>query len=144
MDIGSHRIDLFRHLFGEIADVKAFCGTMAANYNAEDCATIAMRFHCGIHGNLQCFFGTEVDPDEFTVTGTKGRIVAAPLNGGQLVLDLGNERRVESHPPSENFNAPLIADFVAAIRDGQAPMITGADGRRTNEVIERAYQNARV
>jgi len=44
MDIGSHRIDLLLRLGGTIRDVRALCGTVAANYKAEDCASLVFRF----------------------------------------------------------------------------------------------------
>jgi predicted dehydrogenase len=142
MDIGSHRLNLFLHLFGPIEVVKALCGTQAATYAAEDSATLALRFASGMHGSLRCFFGMSIDPDEFAVEGTRGRLFASPLNGGRLVVDVGSSRRVEDHPPAGNFNAPLVADFVDAILDNRAPRVTGEEGRAVNEVMQRAYRNA--
>ena len=142
MDIGSHRIDLMLHMFGPIEQVRCLCGTVAANYSAENCVSAVMRFRNGVHGNLQCFFGSSIDPDEFTLTGTKGRIVSAPLNGGDLKIQTASTSREESHPPCNNFNLPLIADFVRAIKEDRDPMITGDNGRDVNQVIEQAYANA--
>lgn len=142
MDIGSHRINVLQHLFGEILDVRAFCDTLAAGYESEDCASAIFRFANGVHGTLQCHFGTPVDPDELTITATKARITCSPLNEGNLVIDYGNERQLESLPPSANFNLPLIADFNAAICEDRQPMVDGKEGRLANEVMQRAYQAA--
>ncbi len=144
MDIGSHRLNLFVDLLGEPIAVKAVCGTVAASYAADDCATLVMQFANGVHGNLQVYFGAQVDPDEFAIMGTKGRLVARPLNGSRLDIDLGSEQRSEEHPPSANFNAPLIADFVAAIQEHRDPEVSGDEGRKTNAVMEQAYENAEV
>ena len=142
MDVGSHRLNLFLDMFGEIAQVKAFCETLAASYQADDCATLVVRFQCGVLGTVQCFFGVAVDPDEFTILGTKGRLSARPLNGEELTVQNGDQLRTERHPPPANFNLPLIADFTAAIpRDG-VPTVSGEEGRMTNAVIEQAYADA--
>lgn len=139
MDIGSHRLDLMLDMFGEVDEVRSVCSTVAADYESEDCASLVMRFRSGVHGSLQCFFGTSAEPDEFTVVGTAGRLHSNVLNNGDLTILRDGETRTESHPPSSNFNAPLIADFVEAIREGREPLVTGGQGRAVNEVIERAY-----
>ena len=144
MDIGSHRIDLLLHMFGDVTDVKAYCYPVSAGYEPEDCASLIMRFDWGLQGSLQCVFGAPVDPDEFSVLGTKGRLLAAPLNGSRLMIDSGNQRREELHPPADNLTTPLIADFVAAIHQDRVPAVSGEEGRRTNAVIERAYREADV
>ncbi len=142
MDIGSHRINLMLDMFGEIAAVKAYCDTVAASYEAEDCASLVMRFQSGVHGSLQCFFGAAVDPDEFSVLGTKGRLLNAPLNGGELVVESDGGRCVESHPPHENLHYPLVADFVAALIENREPTVTGEEGCAASKVMQRAYADS--
>jgi predicted dehydrogenase len=143
MDVGSHRINVFLHLFGEIAEVKAICKTVVADYRAEDTALLVMNFHSGATGTLQCHFGC-ADPDEFAITGTAGRLVARPLNGDELIVQIGDERRVERHPPADNLCGPLVADFASAIAEDRAPRVTGEEGRATNEVMQWAYADAQV
>lgn len=142
MDVGSHRIDLFLHLFGDIPAVKCFCGTVAARYDAEDTAMLLAKFASGMMGTLQCHFGSCIDPDEFAIIGTEGRLSAQPLNGEELVLETRQGRETETHPPAANLCTPLIEDFVSAIREDREPAVSGAEGRRTNEVMQRAYADA--
>lgn len=142
MDIGSHRLDLFLRLFGPVVDVKAQCGTVAASYEADDVATLALQFESGVHGVLHCCFGSTTDPDEFAVLGTKGRLVSRPLNGGDLFIEHGREHTVEHHPPACNFNSPLIADFTAAILESRTPAVSGQCGREVNRIMELAYASA--
>lgn len=141
MDIGSHRINVFLHLFGEVAEVKAICETVAADYESEDTALLLLRFRSGVTGTLQCHFGCD-DPDEFAVMGTRGRLLARPLNGDELIVETGGDRRIERHPPDGNLCGPLVADFVSAILDDGEPTVTGDEGRATNVVMERAYADA--
>ena len=144
MDIGSHRLNLFLHLGGPIEEVKAYCNTIAAPYAAENIASLILRFQSGAHGILQCFFGSPFDSDTFTITGTRGQVSSTPLNGGQLICELDGKQRIESHPPAENFNAPLIADFTSAIREQRAPQVTGEEGRETNKIIATAYVHSQL
>ena len=142
MDIGSHRIDLLVDLFGKVRSVKSHCGSIDTNYKAENVAGVTIQFQSGVVANLITLFGTPVDPDELTIIGTGGRITSRPLNGGSVEIQTATETKSESHPPADNFNAPLIADFVAAISEKRKPRVSGEDGRATNDVMERAYINA--
>ena len=78
------------------------------------------------------------------IMGTRGRIVSSPLNGGGLTIQNGSNQRVEQHPPPDNFNLPLIADFVEAIKEQRSPIVSGEEGRETNIVMQRAYEQARA
>ncbi|MCA9267853.1 MAG: Gfo/Idh/MocA family oxidoreductase [Planctomycetales bacterium] len=143
MDIGSHRINLLLDLFGPATDVAALCATVAAGYEAEDVATLALRFADGPQASLTCVFGAPTDPDEFSILGTRGRIAIAPLNGSDLVIETAAGRRVETHPAPANLHAPLVADFAAAVLAGRPPTVSGEEGRATTAVMDRAYASAR-
>ncbi len=141
MDVGSHRINVLTHLLGDVTEVKAICETVAASYDTEDAAVVVMRFQSGAVATVQCHFGSE-DPDRLEIIGTKGRVIAEPLNGDRLVVELGGGRQSEHLPPAENLCAPLIADFVAAVRQGRPPRVDGQEGWAANEVMEAAYRSA--
>jgi len=143
MDIGSHRINLLLDMFGKVQDVQSFCDTTAVDYESENCASLLLRFKSGVHCNLQAVFGTPVDPDEIAIMGTRGRIVTSPLNGGGLTIQSGSNQRIEQHPPPDNFNLPLIANFVEAIKEQRPPIVSGEEGRETNIVMQRAYEQSR-
>ena len=142
MDIGSHRINIFQFLFGEIAKIVGVCASVASSYEAEDTAVFALQFESGVTGTLQCHFGCWADPDEFTILGTLGRISAKPLNGSELSIETTVGKRVESWPPPENLCGPLVCDFSAAVLDGRLPTVTGEEGRAANAVIAQAYRSA--
>ena len=144
IDLGSHRLDLFRTFFGDPTQAHAICATRCGDYAAEDCASALFRFGDGIHGTLECFFGAGTDPDEFSILGTQGRLDATPLNRGELQIETDGKRRCESHPPHENYNVPLVADFVAAIEQGRCPTVSGEDGRAVNAAVALAYQAAKA
>jgi len=142
MDIGSHRINIFLNLFGEIDDVKSHCVRVTADYEAEVTALLSLKFQSGLVGTLQCHFGSTSDPDEFAVLGTQGRLLARPLNGDDLIVDANGQQRIEKHPPAENLCGPLVSDFVLAVLENREPAVSGAEGLATNLVIQRAYGDA--
>jgi len=107
MDVGSHRINVFLHLFGEVKIVKALCETVAAKYESDDTALLLMKFERGMVGTLQCHFGAPTDPDEFVITGTQGRLIARPLNGEVLFIENAVGQRTEIHPPAANLCDPV-------------------------------------
>ena len=143
MDVGSHRIDAFPQLLGPIEEVKAFCATIDAPYQVEDTATLLFRFQNGVLGTLQCHFGCQ-DPDEFTIQGTRGRLLVRPLNGGTLLIERDGEQTVEHHPPAENYCIPLVADFLDAVGQQRPPRVTGELGRATNLIMQCAYADAGI
>jgi predicted dehydrogenase len=144
MDIGSHRINLLLHLLGDVAEVTAVCGNVASRYEAEDAASVLIVFSSGVQAALQCLFGPGDDPDYFSIVGTEGRVTCAPLNGGELLIERGGERSVESLPPHQNFCLPLVEDFVSAIEQDRDPRVDGEEGLLTNLIMETAYQDARA
>jgi predicted dehydrogenase len=139
MDIGSHRIDLFQEFFGTVDRAHGYRSTLAADYEVEDSAAAVLQFAGGEIGTLQCFFGVQVDPDRFFLVGTEGNLCAEPLNGDRLVIRTSRGEYDEQHPPPTNLNAPLIADFTAAIQSGQTPKIDGQRGCETNRIIAAIY-----
>ncbi len=144
MDIGSHRLNLMIHWFGAATDVKALCDTRANGYDAEDCVSLVCRFESGVHGIVHCLFGAAVDPDSLTLIGTKGHIQCQTLNEGRFTLCTTGGRSDEHLPPNANFNSPLIQDFVSAIAGNCSPRVTGQEGRKTNDLMQRGYGDAGV
>ncbi len=140
MDIGSHRINVLLHLFGPAVEVQAFVENVASDYQAEDSATLLLKFQSGLVATLQCHFGSTVDPDELSILGTRGRLIARPLNGDELIVQRDQLQHTEIHPPAPNLCAPLVADFASAILEDRDPIISGHEGRTTNAVIEQAYR----
>lgn len=138
MDIGSHRLDLFLHLFGDVKGVQAHCAT-SPDYESEEMATLLVQFDSGCHGVLQCYFGTVDTPDRLEVIGTDGRVTVDDLNAGQATIVTSEGRREETPPPHQNFHAPLVSDFSRAVLEGHDPAVTGPIGMATNEIIAKAY-----
>jgi predicted dehydrogenase len=72
-----------------------------------------------------------------------GSQAALRLSTGEY-LEFSNDRHAYRIDVSRDD--PFVAqaeDFVAAIREGREPWITGVDGLRTQAVIEAIYRSAR-
>ena len=141
MDIGSHRLDLFLHLMGDVESVKASF-VPSPDYQAEQAATLLVQFNSGVQGVLQCYFGTVNTPDRLEIIGTDGRITVDDLNGNEMLLVTANGPTHESHPPASNLHAPLVEDFSASLVHGGLPTISGPIGKHTSELIHLAYHDA--
>lgn len=142
MDIGSHRIDVFLQLMGDVENVKASL-IASPDFQAEQVATVMTQFASGSSGVLQCYFGIVNTPDRLEVIGTEGRITVEDLNQGDLSLFNSDGSSTESHPPASNFHTPLIADFSAALQENRSPKVSGQIGKQTSQVIHLAYADAR-
>ncbi|MCA9214239.1 MAG: Gfo/Idh/MocA family oxidoreductase [Planctomycetales bacterium] len=142
MDIGSHRLDLFLDLFGEVSSVKAFTENIVASHESEDAGIVTMKFSTGPIGILETYFGATDVPDRFQITCTRGAMFTDSLNDGELVLMQNGTTTRESHPAHRNLHAPLIADFTSAILDFRQPTVTGQQGAAVNKLIDRAYTDA--
>ncbi len=138
MDIGSHRLDLFLHLLGDVDSVQANLMS-SPDHEAEQAATVLVQFRSGAHGVLQCYFGAANVPDRMEIIGTAGRVTMEQLNHGEMSLWNANRQVSESHPPAENLHSPLIEDFTRAILTNQPPTVTGRIGKQTNDIIQAAY-----
>ena len=140
MDIGSHRIDLFLDLFGDVDHVMSLVESIESNYETEDTAVVAIRFATGKIGILETYFGASDVPDRFAIMCTRGSITTDSLNRGELLVRRNNESNVEQHPPHANLHAPLVADFTNAVLERRSPTVTGVQGADVNRVIDMAYR----
>jgi len=144
MDVGSHRIDLLIDLLGMPTNVQAITSKVAASYESENIAGLTLQFGTGAQVSLQCLFGAASDPDQWTMIGTQAIVEATPLNAGKLRILTGNSVNEEEHPPHDNFNVPLISDFVEAITSDRNPLIDGQSGMAVNAVMDEAYAVSRA
>lgn len=142
-DIGSHRLDLLLDLFGFVSSVTARIGTSVLDIPVEDHAHVVLQFASGVEASLTCSWNIAAGRDEWEVFGTKGTFSASPLNGRDVMIEIGGRSERREVPVDENIHYPLIEDFVTAIVDNREPTVTGEQGRDVTRVIEAAYESAR-
>ena len=145
-----HVAYLLRYLVGEIVEVQCLAGGVpVVEMVAEDTAVVLARFASGAVAQMTATFGQRIGPTEHVVT-LHGR------DGWASYQARGDRRRLRVASPAEfrddqthtielsqgpHFHAMWSA-FGRAVRAGQAPPVTGEDGRAAVEVILAAYQSA--
>ncbi|WP_238006483.1 Gfo/Idh/MocA family oxidoreductase [Dactylosporangium sp. AC04546] len=156
---GTHRLDLLRHLFGDIASVGAVLRTDVPRPQRRSGATLESTVDDGYAALIQLASGATVVCFD-GAAGPRGRGTVLEVVGdrGLAVLD-GDELRWR---PSDGAFAPLpdaprpatsadrygqmfarsLDDIAAAIRDGDASAPSFVDGLRNVEAVEAARDAA--
>jgi predicted dehydrogenase len=138
-DIGSHRIDLLNHFFGEPREVRACLSNAVHRIPVEDAATVVIRYQKGLHAVVDARWNSTVVRDEFRVIGTDGEIDLSPLNAPDLRLPSGRELL----PPHPNLHYPCIKNFSDAVLDGAQLLSSGATAIWTDWVTENAVADGK-
>ena len=161
MNQGIHAVDLLQWLVGLPDEVSAFFGTLAhPGMEAEDTVAAALRFPHGALGVIEAatsaFPGTdlrlEIIGDRGTAVLVNDRLVrwefAERLPEDGQVLASGDVAVIKggtSDPMAMTHegHCRLIDDLVEALREGRAPMISGAEARRAVALVLAIYDAAR-
>jgi len=140
LDIGSHRLDLFCHLFGLPAAVMGKAETLTQSWEVEDTATMLMKLQTGGHALANFTWNTRAGCDEFEIAGVEGTLSLTPLDGPDLSIVMGNgSRHDETLPKHANVHLPLIEDFAAAVLQEKEPVVTGEEGAKTTKIIDAVF-----
>jgi predicted dehydrogenase len=171
IDLTIHRIDLARHLVGDFSGVFAELVHSALPDKVDDNVWLLARFANGARGSLTSDRYSPAIGDGTDIFGTEGSIHIAtetlnPFHAAPLAVyterhakDLPDILR-EAHypdawwkgfeggwltvkPPRRNPYDAQLAEFCAAIHQGRAPVITGEDGLKAQEVVQAAYISMR-
>ncbi len=147
IDLASHDIDLMRYLTGEEI-IRVFGETLQTiNSDREDMFNGLLRFRNGTVGVLDVNWMTPTKIRRLTVTGARGMFdcnlisqelffyenEVAPSQWDALSVLRGVSEgniigiKLQRHEPL----AAELGDFVAAVRDGRQPTVTGQDGLET-------------
>lgn len=155
MNQGVHTVDLLLWLFGPVRRVFGRTSTKLHAIEVEDTAVAVLEFASGALGTIEA--ATSAYPGyarRIELTGTAGTVV---LEGDRLIrIDLrdqpaGGAAAAPAAPP-ESAASPVVTDatphrrvfedFIRAVETHGTPCCSGADGRRSVEVIEAIYQSA--
>jgi predicted dehydrogenase len=140
MDFGCHRIEVLLDLLGPVALVRGFPSNVRfRDREVEDTCLAHLRFESGAEAVLAVTHAAQESRDSVQLFGTGGSVHVDVLNKGGLRLVTPDGTREEHHPPHANLHRPLVDDFVAAVRAGRDPAVTGEIGREVNRVLARIY-----
>lgn len=162
MNQGVHYVDLLQWMMGPVDRVFARCTTAAHEIEVEDVALALLTFRNGAVGSL--VVSTAAYPgflERLEISATNGTAVVV---GGELRLcelkDSGREDAPYGYPTedvaviggstgndpaalAEAAHAAQIEDFVRSVAAGRPPVVTGAEGRKSLEIILAIYASAR-
>ena len=173
IDLSIHRIDLLRHLLGDISSICASITHSTLPIAVDDNVMMMCRFESGSQGFIssdrfspQVSNATDLYGDAGTIhisTETINPFQSVPLAiSSSRDVDELPEWLVQAHyptawwkgytpgdwislvPPRVNPYICEIDAFASAIADGRDPVITGNDGLRAQEAVTAAYRSMRL
>jgi predicted dehydrogenase len=158
MNQGIHIIDLLVWMMGDPVEIQAYAGALHRKVEVEDVAAAALRF---ANGSLATITATTTAapgfPHRLEFYGTNGGI---QLEGeGVTRWTLADPAKMSIEPPPMQHSADagagadprgialtghiaIVRDMIDAVREGHAPRIDGAEGRRSLAAILAIYQAA--
>ncbi len=158
MNQAIHTIDLLRWIGGPVASVTAHVATLGHTMEAEDTASVSLRFANGALGEI---IATTCVTPEFPVVlrvyGDRGHVclvgdraaewdvpgVAAPSAEPDITPPPGTGSTKTWGTSSVGY-LRQYGDFIEAVRTGRQPVVTGDDGRNAVEIITAAYESDRT
>jgi predicted dehydrogenase len=159
MNQAIHTVDLVRWIGGPAASVTGHVATLGHRMEAEDTASVSVRFESGALGAI--FATTCVTPEhpvELRVYGDRGHVrlvgeepvewdvpgVPAPEPADAEVPPAPGVGATKTWGTSAVGYLRQYTDFVEAVRTGRPPAVTGEDGRNAVEIIAAAYEADRT
>lgn len=139
-DFGCHRLEVLVHVFGPVRRLTSLIANVVFDREVEDTAAAVLQFEGGACATLAVTHAAREPRDTLDIFGTDGSLRVANLNAGDLSVQKGSDRRVESHPPDSNLHRPLIDDFVEAVATGREPKVNGEVGRTVARLEEEIYR----
>jgi predicted dehydrogenase len=170
MNQAIHMIDLLRWIGGSVDRVAANVATVGHRMEAEDTATVSLRFASGALGAiLATTCAAREQPTELRVHGSAGRVrligeeavewdvpgVPVPRSATEPA-EVGNPKAAGPAPRGAGVARAATwgtnaigyvrqyTDFIGAIRDRRDPEVTAEDGAAAVEIVVAAYEASRT
>jgi len=139
-DFGCHRVEVLLDLLGPVAEAQGFPDNVRfRDRDVEDTFVARLRFRSGAIALLSVTHAVQERRDTLEIFGTRGSAQVGVLNQGDLRVVTAGGVREERHPPHPNLHQPLVEDFVAAVREGREPAVSGEVGLEVTRVLARLY-----
>ena len=150
---GVHGVDILLHLCGDAVAVSGATRTLTHRIEAEDTTVAVLEFASGAVGTIRsttainpgyprrmtlCFSGGTVALDD-------DRIITWDVPGVPCPAITVDEGRAAHRDPmafSCDYHLAETADFLSAIEEGRAPLISSLEGMRAPKAIIAIYRSA--
>jgi UDP-N-acetyl-2-amino-2-deoxyglucuronate dehydrogenase len=159
MNQGIHIADLLVWFLGDVEEVLARSATLAHSIEVEDDVVATVRFKNGALGSIVATTAAAPGfPHRVEIYGTRGGVQleaeAIARWDGDAVPAIDPSLRAGLAPAAAGAggsatglaptgHARILADFVAAVREGRAPLVPGEEGRRSLALVLAVYESAR-
>lgn len=161
MNQAIHNVDLLQSLAGPVSEIAAFTSLAAHDrIEVEDTAVACLKFASGAIGTIQA--ATSAYPGLLKTIGIYGDRGSAVVEQDDLLIWNFAKETAKDAAIRERFNrksgatggaadpkaishqghARQLADFVRSIQSGKPPLVDGAEGRKSVEIILAIYQSA--
>ncbi|MFZ3591319.1 Gfo/Idh/MocA family protein [Bacillus sp. DJP31] len=150
-DLGVHKTDLLRYLFGEeFVEVGAFVETSAKeNADVDDNAVCVLKTESGIIGTLAASWSYVSKEDNSTIIyGEKAilrleddpnhSLIVQYKNGEVVKFELGG---IQTNDSGGQKNTQVIDQFVSSILHNTEPPVTGQEGMKSLQVVLSALES---
>lgn len=155
MDLGVHDIDVIQYIIGAKALSVYALGGQGKGIKYEDHANMLIDFEGGATGYVEVNWLTPMKVRKLALTCSQNFVEVDYMDQAALVcassfkqLDSSNLFNVplefDVHRTALKKEEPLrreLDDFVAAIKDGKAPLVTGDSAMRTLKIAEAALES---
>jgi len=158
LDLGVHMLDVARYLFGEATRLYCQSQSIKPGIRGEDLATVMLNHVGGMTSVVECSYASPIDPDPFPeltlqIEGTRGSL---RLDSGYR-LSVHSDGKTQAHDVSPTLypwsvipwhgtqeSVVLIQQhWLDCLRKGVPAETSGADSRRTYDLVFGAYESAR-
>jgi predicted dehydrogenase len=144
--VGSHAIDLFLHLGGDIAEVSGAVDRLVTGGDADDVAAMVCRFRSGALGLMSSSYNSPSGTLSVEISGTEARIAFDAIPRDTLfVTRQGRTEEIKvEQTPREDLDLELIRTFTRHVTDGAPFAIPGEEGLKTNAVMDALLEASRT
>ena len=136
IDAGSHYLDLFRFLAGDLARIACMGSSAVFNWEVEESAFALVQFKSGVHATLSASSTVPHGGNVLEIYGTEGSLLLG--KDLRLVTAAGEETWPATFP---DYYSGLLDHFCRCIEEGGNPLASGLDGLRNTQAIETAYRS---
>ena len=139
MDLGPHSVDLLRYLIGEVNAVSAFYNSTTQGTAVEETGGIFMRFDNGAQAFTDLSFSVSQCDIVLELYGTEGTVWVYNDDGWKIKTYFDGEQQLIASQYEDLYQCQF-EHFAACVGKGVAPITTGIDGLRANEILAAAYR----
>lgn len=140
LDTGSHSVDLFRYLMGEIESQTAQVSKHFEKSDVEDTAVLVVKSVKGVIGAFTSCFVAGASRAFIEVTGQGGVLTYDYFKPEEIAYKKRGEDVQTLPVASGNGFLAQVTEFIRAIESGSPVPITARDGLRSLEVISQNYE----